>query len=70
MDINEKNMRSRILKIIHLGPVRWFSRSRWLVTKPGDLSSIPGTHVVKGRTNPYKLTSSDLHMQAMAHQVI
>lgn len=37
-----------------------------LFAELGDLSSAPGTNMVKKRTNSYKLLS-DLHISATAH---
>lgn len=37
-----------------------------LATKPEDLSSVPGTHVVERELTPCKL-SSDFHIDAVAH---
>lgn len=65
MDRHGKKMRSGVLKIIHLGAVRGHLRSRWLATKPRDLSLIHGICRVEGEKQLLNL-SFDLYMHAKA----
>lgn len=66
-DTQRQVVRSRRIKGIKMGPVRWLSRQRGLPHKPGNMSLSSRTHIKVERENRAQKPVLCLHTHSMVH---